>query len=1115
MTDLNKLRDQQNRETILLAELAGLLHNIGKLDPNFLAAVVRDKDESKAKQEISEHLLDIQEYNYERFASPDISLLQEDIQQLIVQTWKTRDSLTSVLKTRLSDQSDTEFVAKSLKSIWQFYNFRIKVNGPLYLPLQQERSDLQSQNHLYKQINQQLEQLAVELKRATDKKNFGNQYEQKKKEQQDIKDKLDNLRRNTYLLERTKQEKLEDSFRAIKLAIANESWSLIDLLSLFWDDFFSKPDPKNDQLADYKRESALKPWLSPKVGVDLLKLLILAHGEISGAEKNFSPSKSVEGVKAPWKAIQKATAFGYGFTNLEWLTFIDKRYKLINEALITAKTPVSKRDDFLEIANLILEMGLGDTQWPLNEINLWDYASTIATLFKSAVAKAIIEGKIPDLADIRWRFVSIRYDGLEYLSRAQHISDLLARQDLLTQALDTVQAVIEVELPLGNEIYRDENGSVLIVPHVSMGRDKEEIDLLNLSPGNGSTVETLHRLLTNRFAQAGESPLAGELVPMIALSQPVRGKEIRLDENVPGWLDFSFKTDIEIIDKIWGTEGAVAQICTVCGVRPQGFGDKDWERHQREKHTPGQKPLECEVCKAQDRSVCQPCESRRQDRSKAWATNPEKFAGTIWTDEIADENGRLALIVGRFELDGWLDGKLIPSMQKPASFARIRRCWETTRTFWKQTSEDLAHLVGGKYRDRLIIYPQNPNQLKRSRGQGLGPYHAYELDIDGRNMSVIWDVENGRLISADNLDYVGKQFSDTEVLEKLIKKGQQFSLYESSSYQRGKKKVIDIEIDRVESSSESYYSPVLPILAEPSTFMALVPARKAMQVVEAIRKKYELEMARVRDRLSLHVGVVFAPRRTPIRAVLEAGRNMLSKKLGQWQRWSVETPGWELIAKSSNRSINWPYPAFMDEDQTQSDCWYPHLSIVDPAKDVLNNNGDSSDAQPDKFVHVTKLNSNQEIYIRTATFDFEFLDTAGRRFEIAYDENGRRLGQNRQQRPYLLDDLLILEDAWKTIGCDEGLTNNQIYALRDTIRAKREEWQPARDDCQPHTGSFWLFCRDVLRNADWKQPSNDKINRLTDWAVSGLLEDVIELRMSIMKEKPERTQKQEEQPNYE
>ncbi|WP_421658967.1 hypothetical protein [Leptothermofonsia sp. ETS-13] len=69
--------------------------------------------------------------------------------------------------------------------------------------------------------------------------------------------------------------------------------------------------------------------------------------------------------------------------------------------------------------------------------------------------------QIPFVLDLRWRLLSIRVNGLEYITNVIRLPDLLSRQDILNDSLDKVRHLLEEEYPLGNEVYRDENGSLL------------------------------------------------------------------------------------------------------------------------------------------------------------------------------------------------------------------------------------------------------------------------------------------------------------------------------------------------------------------------------------------------------------------------------------------------------------------------------------------------------------------------------------------------------------------------------------------------------------------------------------------------------------------------------
>ena len=204
----------------------------------------------------------------------------------------------------------------------------------------------------------------------------------------------------------------------------------------------------------------------------------------------------------------------------------------------------------------------------------------------------------------------------------------------------------------------------------------------------------------------------------------------------------------------------------------------------------------------------------------------------------------------------------------------------------------------------------------------------------------------------------------------------------------------------------------------------------------------------------------------------------------------------------------------MGDGETE-DIWYPYAFIDTEGKEGLiaqrerafkgrrPTQGDQRDCW---LIHAGDLKKDDRIYFTPATFDFEWLDTSGRRFEIAYDDDGMRLG--RRCRPYLLDDLETIRAAWDRLAGDTGLTSSQIHALRDTVESHRKDWEPP-----PGDPMFQTFCRNAITNAAWgQQPGNEIKDDLSQLAASGFLTDVIELFMEIMKQKPKREKRDEVTP---
>lgn len=1134
MYNLNLLAEE--RSTILLAELVALLHNIGKLDPNFLAH--RMKDKTEAQREVIEHLLDIPTYKYERFAAPSLDLLGADGRRIVERSEAEPEESLQTL------QGEPAFRDRVLKSIEVFRDFRTK-NGPLYkcfsserpqriadwaAALKQVREIEQSIDHLEEKLSLLVEQLNQATSHE-ERKPLGKSLNESKERKKELEGQLEDAERTleneqaklTSILEEEKdQADREDKFRDIALSVAGESWSVADLLTLFWDNpFFFKPPGDSSNERDYKRESALAPWLHVSQDIFLLALLILSHGEVVGVEK-----ADVNYRKPSWQNLRCAKAFGYETQELSKLVLHDARHQLLEMALLACNLSLEKRGKFLESACEKLKMGLGDTRWPINEIDLWDFSSNIAALFKSGVARATIEGQIPTVEAMRWQFLSVRFDGLSYLSQVHHVTDLIGRRKTLEDGLDAVQELIEVTFPLGNEIYRDENGAVFVVPGL-----ESQASVLTLENNAGVS---LNELLQRAFAEgtaekAAGTALAGELVPAIDVSSKVRGKQLKLGAHLRDTARPLVASPQAMAD--WWTGGKGREICTVCGVRPTSWGIDHLYSGERVKYYREQ---------AEQRKVCGVCLKRRGRRAEEWAS---KAQDTIWIDEVADVNGRFALIVGRFGLDGWLDGSLIPTLQKKDSFARISRCWKTTREFWQDVGQKLVPEIASRWSQddrtyqrkwpRLVLKLRNRETLKQN--DHIGKYHVYETEIEGRRVSLVWNSKNEDFISAENLRYLGKQLGlkgapwdgdeDSQLLCTLKERIEQASplpIYEPSEYKRPTQPLegVELEIDYVDVDAPRY-DPYIPLLTEPALFMTLVPADRAMDVVTAIKEKYEREMSKVRDRLPLHLSVVIAKRRTPLRAVLEAGQAMLQWKT-RWEKWKVKAdPNLKNASEASSylREGNQHFEEWLEiplacegreihlkigmrmGDGKSEDIWYPHLLTRKPEE-----TGKLTD---ESWQHALVLEEGSEVWIAPSTFDFEFLDTTGRRFEIGYNTSGRR--QSRSTRPLLLEEILQLQHVWDLLS--KRLKTSQWMALDGLIEQKRQEWN--EQEAETHSEEFKQLVDDALCNAEWRWEENDEKKKgwkgmseeerslLQRAALSGMLHDTVNLYHEAMKEKGE------------
>ena len=888
----------------------------------------------------------------------------------------------------------------------------------------------------------------------------------------------------------------------VPLQVASEIWSLPDLLTLFWDDFFKKDkasvyEPGSDDDPDYSRESALKPWLRPDLGTDVPRLLMLSHGEVSGQEK---AGYTLQGeyakanpVGSAFDRLRLATAFGHEpGEGLAWTEWVNWRGELLGSVPAVWDNTTGKRAAFVKDVHEALAQALGDTQRPINEISLWDYASAIAALFKAGVAGAILEGGIPTPADMRWRFLTVRLDGSEFLFQANQVADLMARQTTLRRAYDAIQRALEVTLPLGNAVYRDEDGLLMVVPHLNkLDDDQYEAELEARVREALATQDEADR-------EAGNYVAVSDSGPTVLLGEPLRGKKLLPGDCLgpaPG-----ARVEPKQMAAWWQAPG---EVCSVCGLRPVGYTTSGLPRYVN-------------ADKARERRVCGVCLARRGRRSQEWAEN--RRGQTIWLDEVGDVRGQVALVVGRFDLDAWLDGTLLRSLAigkaqdggdllaKPPTFARIQRAWRTTQTFWKKTEGDLTDRLKDDRRRLVIHLRHNLN---------LGDYHVYDLDLGPTRMSVVWQPGErgpGSLISADNLGRVARLLDvDADIytspdlaaiavedwLNKPTKGGWRLFNPDATNTPVGV-----VAIERIDVDADAYAT-IIPILAEPRTFMALVPADRALDMAQVMRARYEREMGRVRNRLPLHLGLVFADARQPLRALLDAGRRMLAYPgRPADERWrvmeAVATEGANYVVQlkggEGGGALTWRVPIHMGDRETK-DEWYPYAFVATDGDDdkVATRTRKFKAPRPGAaescwLVHAAELKPGDVVYFTPATLDVQWMDAAARRFEIAYDERGRRLTMPR--RPYLLDDLPTFEALAATLRV--GLSASQRHALRDAIEGKREAWQPQGEESQ-RGGAFWQFCRDAIVTADWRGVPQIDYDEWADHAARGTLTDIIDL----------------------
>ncbi len=727
---------------------------------------------------------------------------------------------------------------------------------------------------------------------------------------------------------------------------------------------------------------------------------------------------------------------------------------------------LTKRDLFALKVGRVFDYALGDTRHPVNEVTLTNWSDAVAALYKSALAGGLL-GVKPEPDHLCWRILRINFDMLGLYARAIKIADLLGYQKIVDDACERVKQLLEVEYPLGNEVYRDTTGIYFTFPDISLPAeferlikncvtavDQELAPRIAITEGDGATaVEQLKGILAKSHGEARQ-----------ALAQPFDSQNYS-----PYW------------QELWTgqQEGKEREICPICRLRPMGEG--------REKG-------------------CSDCLERRRSRILNWQENP---GHTIWMDEIADHNGRVALLVGKFGLDDWLSGEMVQTMlvravpdntgacrSKNPSPARLRRVWETCLRFWAETVEN-GILGGYEYGNdteqahlrshRRLIFPDTKSSWKENV--------AHDGLVGGKPISLLWLSALECFVTISNLQLAGE-----------LREGQKITVGDPDR----PRKTFTFTAQKVHQpdGGMTAYKPFLPLLTSPDQFLALVPAADALEIAKRIREAYMLHFGKVQNRLPLFLGSVFFQRKLPLPAAIDTGRRMLDG-------WNPEDEAWVVQCKNitadqqilklhlarNGQTIAYDIPIKMGDGATE-DIWYPYFRLVHNATssrkfcfkkvrevEVSNGDGDSGVEESDNeelWVHAADLRCGDRVFLRPSRFAYTFLEKTSQRFRF-----------DPHQEMLLMDELPGLMEMWNKLKEMPEMTDTRLRGIQALFEDKLRLWGPDNEQVAEHNENRDPFQRLVKTTFQRERITDIKIEEVLD----GSFQRCLEIYLHILKQR--------------
>lgn len=395
----------------------------------------------------------------------------------------------------------------------------------------------------------------------------------------------------------------------------------------------------------------------------ILGLLQAGHGMASGIEKQSYPQETVRYLGQDFTHMWLSSAFGHPERNLladppqvltesGWRQLVAEIRRVLEELRNLGTQGVQDpsiwagwrkkaigQDSYVRHAFLST---IAETRLPNNDVTLWDQSYVAAALFKSAVAGAILDRNFPwgeraIKQHTRWRLLTVGIGTDHYEARAVKIGDWTGAHAAVEAFFERVCQLVEVDLAVGSLLYQDSHVCVFTFPgerfdeRSSSGTSFDENNMAQWLKGWKDYLQKEIDSFAREYYL--ETP------PYVHLSSPTRSlvPVVRERREADKKLAVPVHRPWAICDNQTKDFG---HTCPVCQVRLNG--------------KPTNKDQPCEVCK-----------ERRTHRLQD-LLNGRLGKDTIWLEEVADTNGRIALLTFHLDIEPWLNGERVDSLRAQA-----------------------------------------------------------------------------------------------------------------------------------------------------------------------------------------------------------------------------------------------------------------------------------------------------------------------------------------------------------------------------------------------------------------------------------------------------------------
>jgi hypothetical protein len=622
-----------------------------------------------------------------------------------------------------------------------------------------------------------------------------------------------------------------------------------------------------------------------------------------------------------------------------------------------------------------------------------------------------------------------------------------------------LRLLVEVDYPIGNLIYEDDDGVLILAPGF-YEEDPDESERLFASHVLDPLQDRLADAIAAGFGPGVDFRLCWS-EPTLYLTDYVEALGHGEDSGRRRML----QAGVEALRQLWrdanASHAGSMQICPQCGLRPAAARELELAESGL-----GHQAL-CAFCEALQSDEAR--QSRFEMAERLFGFRPRGFNLHELVKAGGDGNSRVALLSVRIDPAGIATGNaLITQLARPAHDLKgLAVEWDSAclgNTMGAWFDELLSHL---RKQDETWLHEKITVKIAAKGGsEGVKPAQEEKPRRDDYARKVLGDLfwlklkkgqpddgrsEGSRLARGQALldGFFLRESRHLPAELGLVRHdGDRLALFAQRKHasparlQRLWDDLRDLWRDVLAELDGALNGGVIPLSLDAGGLRCLVAARNATTTVQVIQRQLQDHLNKLRGGLAPQVSCLVFREKFPLYLALDATYRM-ERRIGAMshQMWTVRA---SADLPEQRRTIDWDTPQgpvtwtvdLATGDPHQRDIWHPHVIRCRTA-------AGAAIEGPDRLAHVDALTPGDVCLIPPATFDFLVLEGGLRRHDISY----RRDADGRLVRPHL-----VFGEAGKAIGLLDhfaalatlvartGWKSSQLKALQGEMIELYENW---------------------------------------------------------------------------